>query len=178
MIRRPAVTPALARLAAERIIRLGCRRLPAGLRDERYREWTAELPAVLTDPGIRNAAVRSVRAVSFAAGAFRTARRLGRAAGDPGAGPATLAGGTGGGWASRSWRHPLSRPALPDGVALAITAVVLWLTIVVLIRVYPPAGAWNYAYIAAGIAAELLAATALVRFVLWLRRRSGRTRRP
>ena len=36
----------------EYLITRACRRLPAETRDERYREWAAELPAILRDPDI------------------------------------------------------------------------------------------------------------------------------
>jgi DivIVA domain-containing protein len=58
-----------------RLLRLGeylitraCRRLPAGTRDERYREWAAELPAILRDPDTRLAARRAGRMLGYAAG--------------------------------------------------------------------------------------------------------------
>lgn len=54
------------RLAAL-LIRGACRRLPAGARDERRREWAAELPAILHDPQTA-VAVRPVRALAYAAG--------------------------------------------------------------------------------------------------------------
>lgn len=57
------------------ILRLGeylvgraCRRLPARQRDERYREWTAELPAILHDPGMRLTWHRVACMLSYAAG--------------------------------------------------------------------------------------------------------------
>jgi hypothetical protein len=53
---------------AESLIRLSCRRFPKDIRDERYREWTAELPAILDDPDIRFRVHRDVRALRFAAG--------------------------------------------------------------------------------------------------------------
>jgi peptide/nickel transport system permease protein len=61
---------------AERLIRRACRHLAAETRDERYREWTAELPAILHDPGIRPAPRRAVRALLYAADHTRTARKL------------------------------------------------------------------------------------------------------
>jgi DivIVA domain-containing protein len=45
----------------EYLITRACRRLPAGTRDERYREWAAELPAILRDPDTRLAARRAAR---------------------------------------------------------------------------------------------------------------------
>ncbi|KJE25416.1 hypothetical protein FF36_00029 [Frankia torreyi] len=56
---------------AERMIRLACRRLPEDARDERYREWTAELPAILHDPDIRSASRRALRVLLFAADQHR-----------------------------------------------------------------------------------------------------------
>jgi hypothetical protein len=56
------------RLLAECLIRLACRSLPADIRDDRYREWTAELPAILGDPDIRPRIRRDLAAVRFAAG--------------------------------------------------------------------------------------------------------------
>jgi DivIVA domain-containing protein len=52
----------------EYLITRACRRLPAGTRDERYREWAAELPAILRDPGTRLAARRAARMLGYAAG--------------------------------------------------------------------------------------------------------------
>jgi hypothetical protein len=70
---------------AERLIRRSCRRLPAEARDERYREWAAEIPAILEDPGIRPAILRRARALSYALGIWKcthhpqlTAGRQGR----------------------------------------------------------------------------------------------------
>jgi hypothetical protein len=57
---------------AEFLIRLSCRRLPEGTRDERYREWSAELPAILDDPGVRFRVRRDIRALRFAVGHVRT----------------------------------------------------------------------------------------------------------
>jgi len=57
------------------LIRLGeymvgcaCRRLPASARDERFREWTAELPAIMGDSGVRFSWHRAARMLRFAAG--------------------------------------------------------------------------------------------------------------
>ena len=52
----------------EYLITRACRRLPAGTRDERYREWAAELPAILRDPDTRLAARRAARMLGYAAG--------------------------------------------------------------------------------------------------------------
>jgi hypothetical protein len=61
-----------------RLLRLGeylvgraCQALPPAAREERYREWTAELPAILHDPQIRPAPRRAVRMLGYAADTFR-----------------------------------------------------------------------------------------------------------
>jgi DivIVA domain-containing protein len=51
------------------LIGLASRLLPGGIRDERRREWTAELPAILEDPDTRLAAHRAARMLGYAAGA-------------------------------------------------------------------------------------------------------------
>ena len=55
----------------EYLIARACRHLPAGARDERYREWVAELPAILRDPGVRPAARRAARMLRYASGTIR-----------------------------------------------------------------------------------------------------------
>jgi DivIVA domain-containing protein len=55
----------------EYLIARACAHLPAGARDERYREWAAELPAILRDPGVRPAARRAVRMLRYASGTIR-----------------------------------------------------------------------------------------------------------
>ena len=66
--------------AGEYLIGRSCRRLPSQIRHERYREWTAELPAILHDPGTRSAVHRAVRMLGYAADTIRgTARIRGRA---------------------------------------------------------------------------------------------------
>jgi hypothetical protein len=57
--------------AGETLISLACRRLPAGIRPERYQEWAAELPVILRDPGAGPAPVRVVRMLAFAADTLR-----------------------------------------------------------------------------------------------------------
>ncbi len=64
---------------AEWLIRRACRHLPDAIRDDRYREWTAELPHILGEPGIRLAPRRAVMALLFAADQSRGARHLGYA---------------------------------------------------------------------------------------------------
>ena len=55
----------------EYLIARACRHLPAGARDERYREWVAELPAILQDPDVRPAARRAARMLRYASGTIR-----------------------------------------------------------------------------------------------------------
>jgi hypothetical protein len=66
--------------AGEYLIARSCRRLPSQIRDERRREWTAELPAILNDPGTKLAVRRAVRMLGYAADTIRgTALGRGRA---------------------------------------------------------------------------------------------------
>jgi DivIVA domain-containing protein len=51
------------------LIGLASRLLPGEIRDERCREWAAELPAILRDPDTRLAAHRAARMLGYAAGA-------------------------------------------------------------------------------------------------------------
>jgi DivIVA domain-containing protein len=53
----------------EYLIGRASRLLPAEIRDERRREWMAELPAILRDPDTRLAAHRAARMLGYAAGA-------------------------------------------------------------------------------------------------------------
>ena len=55
----------------EYLIARACRHLPAQARDERYREWAAELPAILQDPDVRPAARRAARMLRYASGTIR-----------------------------------------------------------------------------------------------------------
>jgi hypothetical protein len=73
----------LAQRVAGYLIRRACRRLPDDTREERYREWTSELPAILHDPGVRFAPRRSARTLFYAADTLRSTRSLRRAAGSP-----------------------------------------------------------------------------------------------
>jgi hypothetical protein len=64
--------------AERQLLRLGeylvgraCQQLPKDIREERYREWAAELPAILHDPQIRLAPHRAVRMLGYAADTFR-----------------------------------------------------------------------------------------------------------
>lgn len=55
----------------EYLVRRACHRLPHDTREERYREWAAELPAILHDPQIRPAPRRAARMLGYAADTFR-----------------------------------------------------------------------------------------------------------
>jgi DivIVA domain-containing protein len=55
----------------EYLVTLACRRLPPETRDERCREWAAELPAILRDPDTRLATRRAARMLRYAAGTIR-----------------------------------------------------------------------------------------------------------
>jgi hypothetical protein len=61
--------------AGEYLVDRACRRLPRGTRKDRYREWAAELPAILHDPEIRFAPHRAVRMLGYAADTLRGAAR-------------------------------------------------------------------------------------------------------
>jgi hypothetical protein len=64
----------------EYLVGRSCRRLPPEIRDERYREWAAELPAILHDREIRLGPYRAVRMLGYAADTARvTTRTAGRA---------------------------------------------------------------------------------------------------
>jgi hypothetical protein len=75
----PRPMPGVQRLARQ-LIRLACLRLPAQARDDRYREWTAELYSIVHDPGTPSRVRRGARAVLYAADQVRGAGCLGRAA--------------------------------------------------------------------------------------------------
>jgi hypothetical protein len=72
-----------AQRIAEHLIRRACRHLPGDTRDERYREWTAEIPAILHDRAIRPSLLRSAHALSYAIGILRSTHRLPGPAGLP-----------------------------------------------------------------------------------------------
>jgi len=55
----------------EYLVGVACRRLPPEIQDERYREWAAELPAIVHDREIRPAPYRAVRMLSYAADTLR-----------------------------------------------------------------------------------------------------------
>jgi hypothetical protein len=105
------VSPApRAQRIAEWLIRAASRRLPADVRAERCREWTAELPAILDDPGIGPAFLRALRLLSFSVGISWTTSRLSRSA-------------RAGSGATRT------RP--PDVAIRAVLGLLIWLAVVV-----------------------------------------------
>jgi hypothetical protein len=55
----------------EYLVGRSCRHLPPEIRDERYREWAAELPAILHDREIRLVPYRAVRMLGYAADTLR-----------------------------------------------------------------------------------------------------------
>src|SRR5262249_53224452 len=57
--------------AGEYLVSRACRRLPAGIREERYQEWLAELPVILHDRDTGPAPLRVVRMLAFAADTLR-----------------------------------------------------------------------------------------------------------
>jgi hypothetical protein len=64
-------------------------------------------------------------------------------------------------------------PPLPDGIRFMAAAVVLWFTILALLRLVPAAGSWNYLYAAGGVVCNVLMVTGIVRLIRWARRRRG-----
>jgi hypothetical protein len=56
---------------AEYLVGRACQQLPPDVRVERYREWAAELPAILHDPQIRPAPWRAIRMLGYAADTLR-----------------------------------------------------------------------------------------------------------
>jgi len=68
------------RRTCERMIRSSCRHFPAEVGDDRCREWTAELAAILDDESIRSPVLRALRAFAFCAGIVSTSRQLSRPA--------------------------------------------------------------------------------------------------
>ena len=51
----------------EYLVGRACQQLPQDVREERYQEWAAELPAILHDPQVRFAPRRAVRMLGYAA---------------------------------------------------------------------------------------------------------------
>ena len=134
------------RRLAEFLIRRASRRLPADVGAERYQEWAAELPAILSDPDIRFAPWRTARALGYAAGTRASARILLREEGQ------------------------VCRAGLPGAVLLATAAVVIWVAAVQVSDAYPLNGSWSYLYVAVGAVSETLAILAVVRAIRWMHR--------
>jgi hypothetical protein len=141
------------RLAGWLIGRAG-RHLPAAARAEREREWTAELPAILADPDVRSGLLRSARALRFALGTIRTARR------EHGVFRGRLTG----------------ADARSAGVRLFGCAS-LWLAAVCLVRlgavlhIPAPHGAWAWAgalVVLAAACLDLFALAQVIKLVRWL----------
>jgi hypothetical protein len=104
---------------AEWLIHTACRRLPADVRADRCREWTAELPAILGDESIRLSFLRTLRALAFCVGIVRTTRQLGQS------------------WRTSSRRSRDSQwrsgglPTRPsDVVARLVVGIVVWVVVV------------------------------------------------
>jgi hypothetical protein len=72
-------TRPFAQRIAEYLIHRACRHLPDDIRDERCREWTSELPAILDDPAVRFAPLRSASALFYAVDSARSTCSLHRA---------------------------------------------------------------------------------------------------
>ncbi len=159
MTHRPA-----AQRVAGYLLRRASGRLPAGLRDDRYREWSAELPAILRDPDIRFAFLRSARALRYAAGVARSTR--GRPAVN--APPADI-------------RQPGIFPR-PDGIFPAAASVAVWIALIAIGTAFPAVvtspGRWQPLLLAVTLVPSVLMAIAVIRFVRWFRRRSRRTPHP
>ena len=69
--------------AGEYLVGRAGRRLPRDVRDERCREWAAELPVILHDPQVRFAPWRAVRMLGYAADTLRGAAMTpGKTSGD------------------------------------------------------------------------------------------------
>ncbi len=141
--------------SAEWLIRAACRRLPANVRAERCREWTAELPAILDDESVRPSLLRALHALAFCAGISRTTRVLSR--------PARAG--------ARRTRHAPWRTGglRPNALATrVITGVAVWLVavagfITVLGR-HPDVRSWEFLIVVAlGIGFEAFCLTDLAR---------------
>jgi hypothetical protein len=126
-----------AQRTAERLIVVACRRLPADVRLDRCREWTAELPAILDDQSIRLSFLRALRALTFCVGISRTTRQLSRLAR---VGP-------------RRTRHSPRRsdtvkPRASEVAVRALVGVVVWILlisgIIALLRTRPDLHGWPF----------------------------------
>lgn len=159
---------------ASYIIRRASRRINEDFRDEHYREWMAELPAIHDDPDVRSNFIRSVRILSYAAGLLGSARRINPADRDRAKAASRVDRPT---WAYRSARRPVTGPRLPPGVLPPVAGFVAWLCLVLVVRSHPLTGSWNLVYVAISAADALFVAVSEVRLVRWLRRRSRQRHR-
>lgn len=74
-VREYGRTDQLVLRLSDTLVRWACRRLPEEDHADRLREWTAELYAILDDPGLRSA-TRTCRALLYAADQRRAVRAL------------------------------------------------------------------------------------------------------
>lgn len=110
--------PSAQRLAGW-LVQAVCRRLPADVRAERCREWTAELPAIFDDQSIRPSFLRALRALSFCAGLSWTTWQLSRSA-------RAVARRT----RNAQWRTGVMRTRPPELAIRAVRGVLIWLVVV------------------------------------------------
>lgn len=101
------------------LIQAICRRLPADVRAERCREWTAELPAIFDDQSIRPSFLRTLRAFSFCVGISWTARQLSKSA--RAASRRTR---------NAQWRTGAMRARPPELAVRAVRGLLIWLVVV------------------------------------------------
>jgi hypothetical protein len=114
------VSPAApAQRIAGWLIQAICRRLPADVRAERCREWTAELPAILDDQSIRPSFLRTLRAFSFCVGIVWTTRQLSRTA--RAASRRTR---------NAQWHAGALRTRPPELAVRAVRGLLIWLVVV------------------------------------------------
>jgi hypothetical protein len=147
----------LVQRAAERLIGAACRRLPADVRVERCREWTAELPAILDDESIRPSWLRGLRALAFCVGIARTTRQLSRSA-------------RAGSRRSRNseWRTGAPRTRLPDTavrVAAGLGAYIVFVaSMITVMATRPDPRGWPFLLmVALGIGFDVFCLTAIAR---------------
>ena len=122
---------------AERLIRSACRRLPADARAERFREWTAELPAILDDESVRPSWRRGLRALAFCAGISRAARQLSR----PALASSRRAGNSR--WRSGATRTRPNDTAVRVAVGLGVYAVIV-AGIIAVLTTHPDPRGWPF----------------------------------
>lgn len=122
---------------AERLIRSACGRLPADERAERFREWTAELHAILDDESIRPSWLRGLRALAFCVGIARATRQLSRLApGSPGRPGSSR-------WRSGAAQARTNGTAARLAVGVGVYAVVV-ASVIAVLRLYPGPRGWPF----------------------------------